>query len=172
MIDEVDLVAQEGVAKRKADAAERKALRQSPERKAARRKGRYSRNKGIREERATEDVLYAYGFIRNPDSGAQTGSDLVRPLEDGKTLRCGERKYSGDSAGFKTLYRYLEQSSLNDFLIVRGQGKQPLYVLTEAAMLRVLSEAGYDRFHAMIPGYEKWRYRQKSRPSLAKEEPK
>lgn len=146
MTDELDVVVQEGIAKRKAEAAERKAARNTPERKVARNRGRAQRNRGYRAEHRLAQRLARFGFERVPLSGAAGGSwsgDLRRTTEDHRYLSYLECKHRQDA--LITLDKWLQQSDrTRGVLIDRGTAKEPLFVAYLKDMEFVLEEAGYE----------------------------
>jgi len=122
-----------------------------------------SKQKGKRKEFEVETILYKYGFIREPDSGIITGCDLKRVVP-GKAINYVEVKYR--SGGFRTLYKFLEQSKTSDMLVIQASLKERLYVIPESKMLRLLEEAGYNDIKPEDPGYDLWVYRSEKRKSL------
>ena len=102
--------------------------------------GRKSRDKGNRAERALVRYLQEVGFAaeRVPLSGASGGrfsGDLSIPLLG--IDRIAEVKIRGD--GFRELYRWLDG---RDFLVVRGDRREPLVVLPLqlAAEIAIIAE--------------------------------
>lgn len=122
-----------------------------------------SKRKGKAKEYEVEAILYKFGFIREPDSGIITGCDLKRVFND-KTIKYVEVKYR--ASGFKTLYKFLQQSKTNDVLVIQAKHEERLYILTEDKFLALLSEAGYDKFDEKQAGYDLWAYRKERRKSL------
>ena len=100
--------------------------------------GKASRDKGAREERAVVTYWKAQGVdaCRVPLSGATDfakGDVMLHGLQ-------GECKVRAD--GFKTLYGWLGD---NDFLTVRADRQERLYVVTEETMVRFFRWAGLVR---------------------------
>lgn len=98
--------------------------------------GKFSRDKGAREERAFVDLWKAHGAdcIRVPLSGAtdfQKGDVILHGLQ-------GEVKVRG--SGYKTIYAQLAD---NDFLAIRQNQHPRVYVLPEETMVKLMRAAGF-----------------------------
>ena len=95
--------------------------------------GIFSRNKGNREERAIVNLHKGHGFEakRVPLSGSMDGykGDLVI---HGLT---GEAKLR--ATGFRTIYAWLGE---NDFLTIRNDGSERLYVIREDRWIAMLKD--------------------------------
>lgn len=97
--------------------------------------GKFSRDKGAREERAFVDFWKAYGAEckRVPLSGAtdfHKGDVVLHGYQ-------GEVKVRG--SGYRTIYSQLGD---NDFLAIRQNQCARLYVLPEETMVKLMRAAG------------------------------
>ena len=97
--------------------------------------GKFSRDKGAREERAIVNKHKDNGFhaLRIPLSGAARGFKGDVKIE-GLTAECKER-----AGGFKTIYKWLSQDD-TDLLTIKQTGKERLYVLPEALWFQIIKE--------------------------------
>jgi len=164
-VDELDILEEQGKLERK---EKREAKKQNSAIQEAKMQGRRNKRKGVRKEMELEELLYQFGFIRRLDSGIMTGGDVVRIVKDGKVLEVGENKFRHDGQGFETLYKYFAQSHLTDFVVVGKANAKRLFVIPEDKFIRLLEEAGYDKFSEDSNGYIEWRARAEKRKSLRK----
>lgn len=156
MTDELDLVVQEGIAKRKAEAAERKVERKRRKQTDEHKRGKRSHDSGGDFERQLEDDLYPFGVIKTNDSGALTGFDLERIIEDDRAWLGAEAKKRSTSKGFKILIEFVNQSKVNQAAIVKGHDGRIYWFIRHDVVLRLLDEAGYNLIAENARGYAKW----------------
>jgi hypothetical protein len=94
--------------------------------------GKFSRDKGAREERAIVNTLREHGIDaeRVPLSGAAGGSHVGDIL-------IGERRAEAKlrASGFRNLYEWLERVQ---YLFVRADRREQLVVMRESEFLRLL----------------------------------
>ena len=164
-IDELGILEDQGKQERK---EKREARKRDVEVQEAKKQGRRNKRKGVRKEMELEELLYRFGFIRRLDSGVMTGGDVVRVIRDGRVLGIGENKFRHDGQGFEMLYKYFAQSHLTDFVVVGKANAKRLFVIPEDKFIRLLEEAGYDKFSEVSNGYMEWRARAEKRKSLRK----
>jgi len=166
-IDELDILEEQGKLERK---KMREAKKRNPTIQEAKKQGRRNKRKGTKKEMELEELLYEFGFIRRLDSGILTGGDVVRVVKDGKVLEVGENKFRHDGQGFEMLYKYFAQSHLTDFVVVGKANAKRLFVIPEDKFIRLLLEAGYDKFDEKNNGYMEWKARSEKRKVLRRKE--
>ena len=97
---------------------------------------KFSRDKGIRGERAIVRFLQARGFAAEKISGMyKSGPDLDRAGSRHRPCGRGE----GRADGFRELYRWLID---RDILIVRADRSEPLVVLPLKLAAEIAARAG------------------------------
>lgn len=135
--DELDLLEQQGRARR----AEVKAARKTPEAKAKKNYGRSQRNRGLRCERKLAKELEPWGFRRVPLSGA-VGSgkkddpwsgDLRRTHGVVRSIEV-KRRFSA----LKQLRAWLAQGSVDAVIVDVGGGEEPVVSMRLSVFKRML----------------------------------
>jgi hypothetical protein len=101
-----------------------------------------SKSKGDREERVVVELFRSMGIPaqRTLSSGARSDGSLTWDLDvywkgEQNAPLIGECKVRGD--GFKELYKWIGE---NDFLTVRADRKERLYVIPERLWIRFMEE--------------------------------
>lgn len=104
--------------------------------------GKHSRNKGNSEERSVVNLLRENGITcqRTLENGARSDGTkcwdidvMLDPSDPDTATMIGECKVR--ASGFKTIYKW---KANNDFLTIRADRQERLYVIGESLMIELL----------------------------------